>query len=343
MFNNTSSGCESDKSRAVNDIVILNFFVALRDFLTPPSLSGKRAFSRAYPLDVTGECQDSDKEPGPLVYCLYMKAVKFNLTTKLMKTNGSAIHTLDELVFENRNHEYGAYAIRKSYPDQVNKATLMVFGLSAVLVGWSFIRTEPLQENIVKTIPNRTICPTGPIIIKDIKNIPKPEIRKATPTLAPVAVKREDEPMTEQPLADESTGVVDGTLTGEQPSIDGVVDGDIAIPVELVPVAPPKVYDHPEIMPSYKGGAEAMMKFIVRKTRYPAHARRIQIEGKVFVSFIIGPDGSVLEAKVVKGIDKDCDEEALRVINMMPLWNPGMQGDLPVMVRMVIPIYFKLT
>jgi periplasmic protein TonB len=97
-----------------------------------------------------------------------------------------------------------------------------------------------------------------------------------------------------------------------------------------------------EQMPEYNGGDKAMAKFISKNIRYPVVAQRMKITGTVFVSFIINEDGSISEVSILKGISKECDEEAKRVVEMMPMWIPGKQDDKYVKVRFVCPIKFKL-
>jgi len=91
-----------------------------------------------------------------------------------------------------------------------------------------------------------------------------------------------------------------------------------------------------------KGGMPAFYKYIADKMKYPAQARRMGIEGKVFVEFVIGKDGSISDVKAVKGIGAGCDEEAVRVVQGAPAWSPGKQRGKPVKQRMVLPITFKL-
>ncbi len=97
-----------------------------------------------------------------------------------------------------------------------------------------------------------------------------------------------------------------------------------------------------EEMPNYKGGNDALIKFVSSNVRYPEIAKRAGIEGKVMVEFVVDKQGKVRNAKVLKGIGAGCDEEALRVMNMMKDWEPGKQAGKTVNVKMVIPIHFKL-
>jgi len=97
-----------------------------------------------------------------------------------------------------------------------------------------------------------------------------------------------------------------------------------------------------EDQPAFKGGMPAFYKFVLKKLKYPAQARRMGIEGKVFVQFVVDKDGSITDVKAVKGIGAGCDEEAVRVISSSPKWKAGKQRGRPVKVRMILPITFKL-
>ncbi|MFV0536489.1 MAG: TonB family protein [Dysgonomonas sp.] len=107
---------------------------------------------------------------------------------------------------------------------------------------------------------------------------------------------------------------------------------------ELKPKAQPKL----DKMPSFKGGEVAMRNFIHRNLRYPKEAQKNQIEGRVVIRFIVSEDGKIEEPEVVSGIDAECDDEALRVINAMPKWNPGVHEGKPVAVYFNLPIHFRL-
>ena len=91
-----------------------------------------------------------------------------------------------------------------------------------------------------------------------------------------------------------------------------------------------------------KGGYPAFYKYVGEKIKYPAQARRMGIEGKVFVEFVVNRDGSIVDVKAIKGIGAGCDEEAVRIIQSSPAWSPGKQRGKAVKQRMVLPITFKL-
>jgi len=90
------------------------------------------------------------------------------------------------------------------------------------------------------------------------------------------------------------------------------------------------------------GGMPAFYEFVGKKLKYPAQARRMGVEGKVFVEFVIERDGSITDVKAIKGIGAGCDEEAVRVLQSAPKWKAGKQRGKPVRQRMVLPIAFKL-
>lgn len=91
-----------------------------------------------------------------------------------------------------------------------------------------------------------------------------------------------------------------------------------------------------------KGGMGAFYQYVKDKMKYPPQARRMGIDGKVFVEFVVNKDGSITDVRAVKGIGAGCDEEAVRVVQGSPPWTPGKQRGKPVKQRMVLPITFKL-
>ena len=101
-------------------------------------------------------------------------------------------------------------------------------------------------------------------------------------------------------------------------------------------------FDVVEEMPQFPGGAAALMQYLSKNIRYPEEAHKNNIQGRVIVNFIVETDGSITEAKVTRSIHPLLDAEALRVINAMPKWNPGMQGGKPVRVKYTVPVTFKL-
>ena len=99
-----------------------------------------------------------------------------------------------------------------------------------------------------------------------------------------------------------------------------------------------KVFDVVENMPEFNGGMGALMQYLSDNIRYPEEK---DIQGRVIVRFVVGKDGSISNAQVVKSVHPSFDAEALRIINNMPKWIPGTQNGKPVNVKYVVPINFK--
>ncbi len=97
-----------------------------------------------------------------------------------------------------------------------------------------------------------------------------------------------------------------------------------------------------EEMPEFPGGQLALRKFIAQAVKYPVIAQENGIQGKVFVNFVVGKDGSITGAKISRGVDPSLDKEALRVVNSLPKWKPGKQGGKAVRVSYTVPINFQL-
>ncbi|MFN5170685.1 MAG: energy transducer TonB [Cyclobacteriaceae bacterium] len=91
-----------------------------------------------------------------------------------------------------------------------------------------------------------------------------------------------------------------------------------------------------------KGGLAAFYQYVSETIHYPATARRMGVEGKVYVEFIVGKDGKIYDVKSINEIGAGCDEEAVRIIQNAPPWNPGKQRGKPVKQKMVMPIIFRL-
>lgn len=97
-----------------------------------------------------------------------------------------------------------------------------------------------------------------------------------------------------------------------------------------------------EKMPVFEGGEAEMYKFLKENLEYPQIAKETGIQGVVYTTFVVEKDGSISNIKLLRGIGGGCDEEALRVISLMPKWTPGLQRMKPVRVAFNMPISFKL-
>jgi periplasmic protein TonB len=151
----------------------------------------------------------------------------------------------------------------------------------------------------------------------------------------------------------------------EQPRIievanDKEIDNDIKVNLDIeandeTKIAPVVINQEPiqeekadeiftivEDQPTPKGGMAAFYEYVAKHMEYPSQARRMGVEGKVYVQFVVDKDGSLTDINVLKGIGAGCDKEAVAILKGAPRWVPGKQRGRPVKVRMVIPIVFRL-
>ena len=102
-------------------------------------------------------------------------------------------------------------------------------------------------------------------------------------------------------------------------------------------------FDYVDEQPQFPGGESALINFVNKTRQYPYHAYHNKVQGRVLCSFIVGKDGKILNAKVIRGAgDETLNREALRVIKEMPKWNVGKVDGTPVATRVVLPIAFRL-
>lgn len=263
--------------------------------------------------------------------------------------------TLDEILFENRNKDYGAYELRKTYQKTISQSVL--FGVSAFLglTITTYIFANQKENPTTLTI---VTCDLLPIDIDEIKPIPPKEEPKP---IEPIKQEQstikfmEPEAVQDDVIIDETPPPKHDDLEGRQISTvdkDGTVDESIfsappaEIPTTETVVTEMKedntVFTSVEVSPTFVGGMTEMYRFLSKNMTYPSAAQRNSIEGKVILSFVVEKDGSVSGVEVLRGLGFGCDEEALRVVKMMPKWNAGKQNGNPVRVKYFIPLTFKL-
>ena len=103
-----------------------------------------------------------------------------------------------------------------------------------------------------------------------------------------------------------------------------------------------KVFTYVEEQPTFPGGEAQMYAYLQKNIKYPPLARENGITGRVYMTFVVGPDGEIRDVKVLRGIGAGCDEEAIRVVKSMPKWKPGKQNGRSVNVQFNMPINFTL-
>ena len=253
----------------------------------------------------------------------------------------------NDIVFEHRNKAYGAYFIRTNYSKHVVVAAIIAFASVGLVLAMPKIVELLKGADEVEELPTRTIKYTDLAPPPPIKNTPPPPkldipppVKTIIKFLPPKVTDKEiveEEPMpTIEEIKENDTGAEDIVGTGEvvfDEPVEEVVketsDEDIIFTVV-------------EQQAEFPGGFEAMAKFLAKNVKYPAQARRMGIEGSVFVSFVIDREGNISDPQVIKGISAECDKEAVRVVKLMPPWKPGKQNGKAVKCRFVLPIKFKL-
>jgi protein TonB len=126
--------------------------------------------------------------------------------------------------------------------------------------------------------------------------------------------------------------------TGSAARLDAAEGGPA--PAAAAPAAP-AVYHVAETMPAFPGGTAAQVAFLREKLKYPDEALRKGVAGKVLVQFVVDERGHLLDPQVVRGLGAGLDEEALRLVRIMPWWTPGLVGGKPVKVQVTLPIVFR--
>jgi periplasmic protein TonB len=257
--------------------------------------------------------------------------------------NGLVTPGWDDIVFENRNQEYGAYAIRKRY-------TLNVWtgvGMTALVV--TFILSLP---TLAKWFENNSdsVAPIPKKLVYTELMAPPP-IDKARPVPPKVILPKLQKVIKFVPPKVVKEIVVDEVPTIEELKINDVaaveVDGDTEIifeePVEaVVSDNSDEIFTVVEQQPEFAGGYDALAEYLRANMQYPKLARKMGVEGTVHVSFLVSKTGAISEVKILRGIMADCDKEAIRVVEKMPSWKPGKQNGHAVHVRLVMPLKFRL-
>lgn len=144
--------------------------------------------------------------------------------------------------------------------------------------------------------------------------------------------------------------IIDTQEPGSDVVIDVGIDAGASIPVYDPPKPPdPDPIPEPDVPftivqkePRFPGGDLARLQFLRDNIRYPSAAREVNIQGTVFISFVVEKDGSITNISLYRGIGGGCDEEAMRVVGLMPKWEPGCQLNKPVRVQLTLPVKFIL-
>jgi periplasmic protein TonB len=274
-----------------------------------------------------------------------------------MQNHQENLATLEEIVFQNRNKSYGAYSLRIDYQKVIKKSLLIgisIFGL-AVLTPMLWAKVEIGDIIVVEANPQDLVIPPPPEKIEQPKIEtpppvePDPIVRSQMRFIEPEIV--DDSKQTELPpdQDDLNTAVNIGTenIEGKDEPIptedpDAVKGKEIDMPVAIETEEKNQIYIAVEQNPEFAGGMNALLKFLQKNLRYPTPAVNANVMGKVYMQFVVGQDGNISKVDVLKGIGFGCDEEAQRVVKLMPKWSPGRQSGRAVAVKFTLPISFQL-
>ena len=166
-----------------------------------------------------------------------------------------------------------------------------------------------------------------------------------------VEITKQEEPKpqpVEMPKQTTQLEIVQDDVEVEDIEINAEVEQNEVIEEYVAPevvdeeVVEQEIFKIVEEMPSFPGGEAKLMEYVSKNIKYPQIARETGIQGRVFVNFVVEPDGSVSNVTVLRGIGGGCDEEAMRVVKNMPKWKPGKQRGKAVRVQYMLPVNFRL-
>ena len=213
------------------------------------------------------------------------------------------------------------------------KLTFALIGLVVTLfIVWRVFEYKSYDKQIVDDLQK-----TVEVIEEEMVEITKQEQPKPQPPAPKPQV-------TQIQVVEDDVEVEDDIEIDAEVSQDEVLEEyDFTPPeIEEEEIVEAEIFKVVEEMPEFPGGAAKMMEFIQKNIKYPMMARESDIQGRVFVNFVVEPDGTITNVTVMRGIGGGCDEEALRVVQSMPHWKPGKQRGSAVRCSFTVPIIFKL-
>jgi protein TonB len=255
-----------------------------------------------------------------------------------------------DILFENRNKNYGAYALRKSYNKILITSIMCTLFVTACFCVLQFLHhTKKLHVTTINiSIPDVNLS-------KAPKNISKPspqhtqaaahvkQANNSAPQIVPDNVQTKLPPTTTD-LDKAVIGPIN--LNGKdnagiiEPPIESLKGTGSVITTTSEKISEDKPVKFAEVMPEFPGGANALIKFILKSIHQPDDLQPGE-QIKVIASLVVSKTGAVENVKIVSSGRADLDKEVLRVINKMPVWKPGMQNGKPVSVYFNLPVTFQ--
>lgn len=268
-----------------------------------------------------------------------------------------------DLIFEGKNKDFGAYKLRQASDGRHNKAFIFVL-IGLVVVSVLIFSVVKVQEEIAK----RELIAQAQeqkMAAMEMEEVEEPEeeetiIEIEQPETPPeeilnqqkmteIAIVPDEEVKDEDAVKSQSELEQNTAIAGSVDFDDGTDDISKITEqkVEIIQDKPvekkaEKVFNHVEQMPQFPGGDAELYKFISNNLNYPAMAIENNVQGRVIVQFVVTSDGSVGNVKVARSVDRDLDNEAIRVCKKLPKFIPGKQNGQPVNVWYTLPVTFKL-
>lgn len=257
-----------------------------------------------------------------------------------MKNGNDKTPAFDDIVFENRNREYGAYKLRKNYNRNVMISlmiAMLIFG-TAVILPFLNARAQETREKRSETQVELIM-----------ENLDQPVEQVAPPTPPPPPEEIVQQAQYVPPVVVDSVKPEDNMqlMTVDQAQIEvkneNVIEEVIQIAAEVQEAEPEQeVFYVVEESPMFPGGDAEIQRYIGENVVYPEVAKENNIQGRVVLKFCVTETGGVDLVSILKGVDPELDAEVIRVVKTLPKFKPGKQGGKPVRVWYTIPILFKL-
>jgi protein TonB len=254
-----------------------------------------------------------------------------------------------DILFEDRNREYGAFTLRKQSGRRHIMAILVTICLFTLAVAAPTIIKKVMPKTKVANVEVTELSKIDlnkvkhteeakKIVVQEIQQV-KAAIKFVAPVIKPDDEVTEQDTIRTMDQLNQSKGMI-STINQE-----GVTDDPNAVPPNVEQIledTAKTVYTYVEQMPEFPGGTDELMKYLQKNIKYPEIAQENGISGRVYVQFVVSSGGSISSVTVVRGVDPSLDKEAVRVIRNMPSWKPGKQNGTPVKVQMSVPVNFRL-
>ena len=269
-----------------------------------------------------------------------------------MKTDYSNMSMLD-IVFENRNKQYGAYVLRRDYNKSLAKAVTITTLSAFVLITGNFVASKlhasaPEKENIdvIGTLTD-IVLPKEIIMHKEEVQANTTQAKQTIKNPEMNVVADNEQHTDSVPTRDDLLKYESGLTTNLDvaPNTMGVSDGKGTNPglepVENTFVVQKDPLITSEVMPEFPGGEKKLMEFLRKNTDYPAMEQDLGIQGRAIVRFVVNEDGTVTNANVLREDSPGFGKEAMRVVKKLPKFKPGMQQGRAVKVYFTLPFQWK--